>query len=145
MRISVRLSLAAALAAVLAVASASTAPPGASTAPAIRPHDQRHFTVDEAALPFEALEAPAVSTDRWWGVEKGAGYRVEVPANWNGRLVMYAHGYRGAGEELTPSLPHFRLPARSSLLSLFSFPPSFIIGSDLFFTASQRRRSRRGR
>ena len=111
MRISPRLLPAATLAAVLLGAcTAGPSAPAASAAatPAVRPHDARHFTVDEAALPFEALEAPSIATDRWWGVEKGAGYRVEVPANWNGRLVMYAHGYRGAGEVLTPSLPHFR-------------------------------------
>lgn len=32
-------------------------------------------------------------TDRWTGVLNGAAYRVEVPKNWNGKLVMYAHGY----------------------------------------------------
>ena len=111
MRIAPRLLPAATLAAVLLQGcTAGPSAPAASAAatPAVRPHDARHFTVDEAALPFEALEAPSIATDRWWGVEKGAGYRVEVPANWNGRLVMYAHGYRGAGEVLTPSLPHFR-------------------------------------
>ena len=28
-------------------------------------------------------------------MHNGAGYRIEVPANWNGKLVMWAHGYRG--------------------------------------------------
>src|SRR5689334_832117 len=32
------------------------------------------------------------NTSRWNGVLNGAAYRVEVPANWNGKLVMYAHG-----------------------------------------------------
>ena len=82
----------------------STRPAGAPT----RPHDQRHFSVDEAQLPFAAVEHSGAVTDRWWGVENGAGYRLEVPRNWNGRLVMYAHGYRGAGEVLTPASPHFR-------------------------------------
>lgn len=111
MRIASRLVLAAALAAVLLDACTTSPKAPAATAlatPTVRPHDKRHFTVDEAALPFEALEAPAVTTDRWWGVEDGAGFRLEVPANWNGRLVMYAHGYRGPDEVLTPSLPHFR-------------------------------------
>src|SRR5258708_1511349 len=26
-----------------------------------------------------------------------SAYRVEVPPNWNGSLVMYAHGFRGTG------------------------------------------------
>lgn len=30
-----------------------------------------------------------------------SGYRIEVPNNWNGDLVLYAHGFRGAAPELT--------------------------------------------
>jgi len=63
--------------------------------------------VVEAALPFAAL--PAFPTaQRYWGIHEGAGYRVEVPANWNGSLVMYAHGYRGTIPELTVSNPAIR-------------------------------------
>lgn len=57
------------------------------------------YYVDETKLPFDAL--PGTSTQRLWGVHNGAGYRIEVPANWNGRLVLWAHGYRGTGLELT--------------------------------------------
>src|SRR5690606_221383 len=38
----------------------------------------------------------------------GAGYRVEVPENWNGMLVMYAHGYRGEVPDLTVDNPPMR-------------------------------------
>ena len=38
----------------------------------------------------------------------GAAYRVEVPANWNGKLVMYAHGYAGTGNTLAVSNPSIR-------------------------------------
>jgi hypothetical protein len=31
------------------------------------------------------------------GIADGAAYRVEVPTDWNGELVLYAHGYRGQG------------------------------------------------
>jgi hypothetical protein len=55
--------------------------------------------VDETKLPFDAL--PGTSTTRYWGVHGGAGYRIEVPAEWNGRLVLWAHGFRGDGLELT--------------------------------------------
>jgi hypothetical protein len=48
------------------------------------------------------------TTSRWAGVLGGAAYRVEVPANWNGKLVMYAHGYRGTGAALTVSNPSIR-------------------------------------
>ncbi len=55
------------------------------------------YFVDETKLPFEPLPGATAH----WGVHKGAGYRVEVPANWNGDLVMWAHGFRGTGLELT--------------------------------------------
>ena len=57
------------------------------------------YFVDESTLPFDAL--PGFDTERYWGVHKGAGYRIEVPADWNGDLVVWAHGYRGEGLELT--------------------------------------------
>ena len=56
--------------------------------------------VDEAKLPFDALPG-FEDTQRLWGVHYDSGYRIEVPANWNGTLVMWAHGYRGEGTELT--------------------------------------------
>jgi hypothetical protein len=53
------------------------------------------YFVDESKLPFDALAG--TTTARYWGVHGGAGYRIEVPANWNGELVLYAHGFRGRG------------------------------------------------
>jgi acetyl esterase/lipase len=38
----------------------------------------------------------------------GAAYQVEVPANWNGKLVMYAHGYAGTGATLGVNPPSIR-------------------------------------
>ncbi len=64
------------------------------------------YFVDETTLPFDAL--PGTSTTRYWGVHDGAGYRIEVPDNWNGELVLYAHGFRGTGLELTVSNPRIR-------------------------------------
>ncbi|HUG26159.1 alpha/beta hydrolase [Piscinibacter sp.] len=71
---------------VLAAQTATAAPP------------PKYF-VDQAKLPF--AEVPGLPTQRVWGVHSGAGYRMEVPSNWNGRLVLWAHGYRGTGLELT--------------------------------------------
>jgi acetyl esterase/lipase len=48
------------------------------------------------------------TTSRWSGVLKGAQYHVEVPANWNGKLVMYAHGYAGTGDALAVQNPSIR-------------------------------------
>lgn len=64
------------------------------------------YFVDETKLPFDAL--PGTTTTRYWGIHNGAGYRVEVPASWNGELVLYAHGFRGTGLELTVSDPRIR-------------------------------------
>jgi len=64
------------------------------------------YFVDQAKLPFEAL--PGTSTTRLWGVHNGAGYRIEIPDDWNGELVLYAHGFRGTGLELTVSNPRLR-------------------------------------
>lgn len=57
------------------------------------------YFVDQTKLPFTAI--PGLPSERSWGVHNGAGYRIEVPPNWNGALVLWAHGYRGTGLELT--------------------------------------------
>lgn len=81
---------------------------GLSVPEETRPQDARRFTVDEALLPFAALPGAGTETDRWWGVLNGAGYRIEVPKDWNGMLVMYAHGYAGTGPSLILTNPAIR-------------------------------------
>ena len=46
------------------------------------------------------------------GVHEHAAYIVEVPPQWNGELVMWAHGYRGQGTVLTAETPAFGLRQR---------------------------------
>ena len=70
-------------------------------APSVKAEKPPQYFVDETKLPFDALAG--TTTTRLWGVQGGAGYRIEVPANWNGELVLYAHGFRGGGLELTVS------------------------------------------
>jgi dienelactone hydrolase len=77
------IALVAVLAALFTVPIASAAPPPA-------------YFVDEEELPFEALPGATA----YWGVHTGAGYRIEVPDNWNGDLVMWAHGFAGTDLEL---------------------------------------------
>jgi hypothetical protein len=55
------------------------------------------YFVDESKLPFAALPGATAH----WGVHTGAGFRIEVPNDWNGVLVVWAHGFRGTGLELT--------------------------------------------
>jgi len=65
------------------------------------------YTVDQSKLPFEAL--PGTTTRREWGVLDGAGYRIEVPANWNGELVTHSHGFVSPLQaELETPLPPLR-------------------------------------
>ena len=71
------------------------------------------YFVDESKLPFGELTG--LSSTRYWGVHGGAGYRIEVPPSWNGRLVMWTHGYRGDGLELTVDNPP--LPLRAYFLA----------------------------
>jgi hypothetical protein len=80
-----------------------------------RAQDSRTFTVaDATATTFTAMAAAPgdgvdmSTTSRWAGVLDGAAYRVEVPANWNGRLVMYAHGYAGTGAAVAVQNPTIR-------------------------------------
>jgi pimeloyl-ACP methyl ester carboxylesterase len=62
-----------------------------------------------AAMTADSSDVTVMSTtDRWSGVLNGAAYQVEVPTNWNGKLVMYAHGYAGPGLELGVGAPTIR-------------------------------------
>lgn len=89
---------------------------GSETPPApeeTRAQDSRTFTaVVESSFPAMAAATgdtvDVSTTSRWTGVLNGAAYRVEVPANWNGKLVMYAHGYAGTGAGLGVSNPSIR-------------------------------------
>ena len=98
---SLRLSaLALASTAFLAACGGSDDPPAPEET---RAQDTRTFTADATATTFPAMAAAAGdvtvmgTTSRWAGVLGGAGYHVEVPPTWNGKLVMYAHGYAGTG------------------------------------------------
>jgi len=70
--------------------------------------DTREFFIDEAQLPFDVFPDPRIQTERLWGVHKGAAYRIEVPENWNGELVMWAHGFVGNSPQLLADTHPFR-------------------------------------
>ena len=69
---------------------------------------------DAVAITFAPMSVQAsdaidvTTTSRWVGVLGVSGYRVEVPANWNGKLVMYAHGFAGIGNVLSVQNPSIR-------------------------------------
>ncbi len=93
---------------VLALGLCMSACGGADPEPEeVRPQDSRSFKpVTETG--FAALTGSTVETDRWVGILNGAAYRIEVPKNWNGKLVMWAHGYAGTGETLSVGNPIMR-------------------------------------
>ncbi len=82
-----------ALAFTINVGIVTTATAGHKPAPPPEPA----WYVDEAALPFAALP----DATAYYGIHKGAGYRIEVPNKWNGELVLWAHGYAGDALALT--------------------------------------------
>lgn len=94
-----RVTIVAILAALLALTPAFIAQAEGWGPNGPRPPEPDWF-IDESKLPFDPLPG-FEDAARVWGVNKGAGYRIEVPANWNGSLVMWAHGYRGTDLELT--------------------------------------------
>lgn len=100
-----------ALATLAACGGGDDTPVAVVTPPAPEPtrtQDTRAY-VPVVEATFAALAGSAVDTDRWTGVLGGAAYRVEVPkTGWNGKLVMWAHGYRGTGPNLTVDNPIMR-------------------------------------
>ncbi|MCH8505131.1 MAG: hypothetical protein LAT50_12505 [Ectothiorhodospiraceae bacterium] len=73
--------------------------------------DEDNWIVDEDQLPFDAL--PDVDTERRWGLLDGAGYRWEIPENWNGDLIIYARPLRGSDNR---TLEVVNPPRREALL-----------------------------
>ncbi len=49
----------------------------------------------------------------YYGEHAGSGYQIEVPNDWNGELVLYAHGFAGGGPDLRVNPP----PLRDHLLA----------------------------
>jgi pimeloyl-ACP methyl ester carboxylesterase len=59
--------------------------------------------------PLTPLTAGGAPTTVTQGVYEHAAFDLEVPAHWNGQLVMWAHGYRGEGTVLTVDPPNYGL------------------------------------
>lgn len=59
--------------------------------------------------PLAPVMAGGAPTRVVQGVYAHAAFDLEVPANWNGQLVMWAHGYRGEGTVLTVDPPAYNL------------------------------------
>jgi len=100
------------LPALLLLAAACSRGKGGSSA------TQPPLTGDPVATPAAAPQAatrirdprfqPIAGATADYGVYDGGAYRIEIPQNWNGGLLLYAHGYRGEGNELSVSDPPIR-------------------------------------
>lgn len=77
---------------------------GSPTAGGGREHDSRAF-VPATDTAFEAQAGARAYHGTYAGLQGDAVYAAEFPANWNGGLVMFTHGYRGTGNELAVSVP----------------------------------------
>jgi dienelactone hydrolase len=82
-------------------AATCTAPTPSTTQPGYLVADP---DCDLDGTPFTALPGARVYT----GIRAGAPYRIEVPEHWNGRLVLYAHGYRGQATTVFVGNPDLR-------------------------------------
>lgn len=70
-----------------------------------RPFDvmQRPYTVDREGLSF----TPLAGAQAYTGITKsGSGWRMEVPDNWNGGLLVYVRGGAQPGEKLCDPVTH---------------------------------------
>ncbi|MGM1057773.1 hypothetical protein [Saccharothrix sp. Mg75] len=85
------------------------APPAARAEP---PGDRPlpGYTIDNPPLP--PAQVGGLPSRVLQGVHEHAAYTVEVPPRWNGRLALWAHGYRGASTVLTVDPPAYGLRQR---------------------------------
>jgi pimeloyl-ACP methyl ester carboxylesterase len=67
----------------------------------------------DADAAFDALEGARA----YYGRYDGGLYRIEVPERWNGDLVLFAHGFRGAGGEQGGVLRVGNAPIREHLIA----------------------------
>ncbi|GIE98547.1 alpha/beta hydrolase family protein [Paractinoplanes rishiriensis] len=65
---------------------------------------QPGYLITDPDCSFTPLDGARAYT----GIRDGAAYRIEVPQRWNGKLVVYAHGYRGQGTTVYVSNPELR-------------------------------------
>jgi hypothetical protein len=103
------------VAAAVAVAIGLATPVAAADSPALVasarqvPDDQPLPPYTISNPPLAPLTVGGRPTTVRQGVFHHAAFDIEVPPNWNGELVMWAHGFRGNGTVLTVDPPAFGL------------------------------------
>ncbi|MEV6494777.1 phthalyl amidase, partial [Actinoplanes sp. NPDC051633] len=78
------------------VASCPLPPVPSTTQPGYTVADPRCELTGAPFVPLIDAAGAPISTVHT-GIADGAAYRIEKPLDWNGELVLYAHGYRGQG------------------------------------------------
>ncbi|MEK8105811.1 hypothetical protein NKG94_12940 [Micromonospora sp. M12] len=94
----------------LAVGLAGAAPASATDRDPTGGEPLPGYTIENP--PLAPLVVGGTPTTVRQGVHRHAAYIIEVPARWNGDLVVWAHGYRGQGTVLSPEPPAFGLRER---------------------------------
>ncbi|MGE0598014.1 MAG: hypothetical protein AB7J35_12735 [Dehalococcoidia bacterium] len=67
--------------------------------------DAPSATAPTGFVPGAPEFAPLPGATARFGYLNGAAYRIEMPVNWNGDLVLWAHGFHGWGTQLFPVSP----------------------------------------
>lgn len=99
-----------ALLAVVVVLLGLLAAPPSVAAPVPGDQPLPGYTIDNP--PLEPLVVDGAPTTVRQGVEQHAAYTLEVPAEWNGELLLWAHGFRGSTPVLTVDPPQYGLRER---------------------------------
>lgn len=68
------------------------------------------YTIENPPLPPAQVDGEPTRVSQ--GVHRHSAYIIEVPPDWNGKLVLYAHGYAGQGFVLRVGPPPFGLRQR---------------------------------
>ncbi|HMO96924.1 MAG TPA: hypothetical protein PKD27_12465 [Tepidiformaceae bacterium] len=80
---------------------------GSTTDPALPTPDEGLLTptAGVVANPAAAGFEPLPGAQAYFGMLRGAAFRIEVPRDWNGGLLLWARGFRGYGTEVSAELP----------------------------------------
>lgn len=95
-----------------------TEPASEAPAPPLRRQLDPDRQCDDCLLPDPSLSSLLGSRVRF-GLHEGAAFRMEVPANWNGTLLLWARGFSGLNDEGTgfnPQLGFGAMPFRELLV-----------------------------
>ncbi len=103
------LSIAGAVTLTVLVGGVALASPTASIASSTVPDDQPLAPYTISNPPLAPIMSNGALSTVFQGTHAHAAYKVEVPAAWNGNLVVWDHGFRGNGTVLTVDPPSFSL------------------------------------